>query len=46
MTFPNDYKAVRRAAADASIIDECCVLGKAYLAFSKILTGAEPGRNR
>jgi MinD-like ATPase involved in chromosome partitioning or flagellar assembly len=41
MTFPNDYKAVRRATADVNIIDKRCDLGEAYLAFSRMLTGAE-----
>jgi len=41
MTFPNDYKAVRRATADANIIDKRCDLGEAYLAFSRMLTGEE-----
>ncbi len=40
-TFPNDYKAVRRAAIDASVIDIRSDLGKAYLAFSRMITGAE-----
>jgi pilus assembly protein CpaE len=41
MTFPNDYKAVRRSTADASFIDKRSELGQAYLAFSRKLTGAE-----
>jgi MinD-like ATPase involved in chromosome partitioning or flagellar assembly len=41
MTLPNDYKAVHRATADANIIDKRCDLGEAYLAFSRMLTGAE-----
>jgi MinD-like ATPase involved in chromosome partitioning or flagellar assembly len=41
MTFPNDYKSVRRATADASLIDLRSDLGGAYLAFSRMLTGAE-----
>jgi MinD-like ATPase involved in chromosome partitioning or flagellar assembly len=44
MTFPNDYKAVRRAIADASVIDKHCALGEAYLAFSRVLTGVEAGK--
>ncbi len=40
-TLPNDYKTVRRATADASLIDKRSDLGAAYLAFSKKLTGAE-----
>ncbi len=40
-TFPNDYKAVRRATTDASFIDKRSDLGEAYLAFSRMLTGAE-----
>lgn len=41
MTFPNDYKTVRRSTADASCIDKRSDLGEAYLAFSRKLTGAE-----
>jgi Flp pilus assembly CpaE family ATPase len=40
-TFPNDYKAIRRATMDGSFIDPRSDLGEAYLAFSRILTGAE-----
>ena len=40
-TFPNDYKAIRRATIDGSFIDPRSDLGEAYLAFSRILTGAE-----
>jgi len=40
-TFPNDYKAVRRASTDASFIDRRSELGEAYLAFSRLLTGME-----
>jgi Flp pilus assembly CpaE family ATPase len=43
-TFPNDYKTVRRAALDASSVDKRSHLGEAYLAFSKMLTGAETGK--
>jgi Flp pilus assembly CpaE family ATPase len=39
--FPNDYKAIRRAIADGSFIDTRSELGGAYLAFSRMLTGAE-----
>jgi Flp pilus assembly CpaE family ATPase len=41
MTFPNDYKAVQRATTDAGFIDQRSALGEAYLAFSRMLTGAE-----
>jgi len=41
MTIPNDYKALRRATTDASFIDERSDLGAAYLAFARMLTGAE-----
>ena len=41
MTFPNDYKAVRRSTTDASCVDKRSDLGEAYLAFSRKLTGAE-----
>jgi len=40
ITFPNDHKAVRRAA-DGGFIDKRSDLGKAYLAFSRMLTGVE-----
>jgi Flp pilus assembly CpaE family ATPase len=40
-TFPNDYKALKRATTDAALIDKRSDLGEAYLAFSKMLTGAE-----
>ena len=39
-TFPNDYKAVRRASIDASSIDASSDLGDAYVAFSRLVTGA------
>jgi hypothetical protein len=39
MTFPNNYKLVRRAIADASPIDKRSDLGEAYLAFSRMLAG-------
>ncbi len=39
-TFPNDYRAIRRATTDASFIDKRSDLGEAYLAFSRMLTGA------
>ncbi len=41
MTFPNDYRSVKRATADASFIDKRSELGIAYLAFSRLLTGVE-----
>ena len=44
-TIPNDYAAVRRATSDGSFIDKRSDLGKAYLAFSRILTGAEAEKN-
>lgn len=40
MTFPNDYKTLRRATTDASPIDKRSDLGQAYLAFSRMLAGA------
>ncbi len=40
-TFPNDYRTVRRATTDASLIDKRSDLGDAYLAFARMLTGAE-----
>jgi pilus assembly protein CpaE len=40
-TFPNDYKTVRRATTDASLIDKRSDLGEAYLAFARMVTGAE-----
>jgi pilus assembly protein CpaE len=40
-TFPNDYKAVRRANSDASFIDNRSDLGQAYLEFSRMLTGVK-----
>ncbi len=42
MTFPNDYRAVQRATANTSYIDKRSDLGKAYAAFSRMLTGLEP----
>jgi Flp pilus assembly CpaE family ATPase len=46
MTFPNDYKTVRRATTDASFIDKRSDLHETYLAFSRMLTGtgAEVGK--
>jgi Flp pilus assembly CpaE family ATPase len=41
MTFPNDYRTVRRASTDAGVIDKRSDLGEAYFAFSRMLTGAE-----
>ena len=41
MTLPNDYKTVQRATAAASFIDKRSELGKAYLAFARVLTGME-----
>jgi MinD-like ATPase involved in chromosome partitioning or flagellar assembly len=41
MTFPNDYRSVKRATADATFIDKRSELGLAYLAFSRLLTGIE-----
>jgi Flp pilus assembly CpaE family ATPase len=40
-TFPNDYKTVRLAASDGSFVDKRSDLGKAYLAFSRMLVGEE-----
>jgi Flp pilus assembly CpaE family ATPase len=40
MAFPNDYKTVQRATTDASFVDKRSDLGEAYLAFSRMLTGA------
>jgi MinD-like ATPase involved in chromosome partitioning or flagellar assembly len=40
ITFPNDYKTLRRATTDASPIDKRSDLGQAYLAFSRMLAGA------
>ncbi len=40
-TFPNDYRAVRKAIVDRSFIDRRSDLGQAYLAFARMLTGAE-----
>jgi MinD-like ATPase involved in chromosome partitioning or flagellar assembly len=39
-TFPNDYKAMRRASADGGFIETRSDLGQAYLSFAKALTGA------
>jgi MinD-like ATPase involved in chromosome partitioning or flagellar assembly len=41
MTFPNDYRTVRRAITDANFIDKRSALGVAYLAFSRMLNGEE-----
>jgi len=41
MTFPNDYRTVRRAITDANFIDKRSALGLAYLAFSRMLNGEE-----
>ncbi len=41
MTFPNDYKTVRRSTTDAKSIDKRSELGEAYLAFCRKLTGAQ-----
>jgi pilus assembly protein CpaE len=41
MTFPNDYKTVRRATRNASCVDKGSALGAAYLAFSRMLAGEE-----
>jgi MinD-like ATPase involved in chromosome partitioning or flagellar assembly len=40
-TFPNDYKAIRRAITEAGSIDMRSELGQAYLAFSRMLMGVE-----
>lgn len=45
MTFPNDYKTVQRATTDASVIDKRSELGKAYVAFSRMLVGEEPEKS-
>jgi pilus assembly protein CpaE len=42
ITLPNDYTAVRRATEEAAVIDRRSNLGQAYLAFARMLTGAEP----
>jgi pilus assembly protein CpaE len=41
MTFPNDYRSIRRATIDANSIDKHSDLGATYLAFSRMLTGRE-----
>ena len=41
MTLPNDYKTVQRGTAAASFIDKRSELGKAYLAFARVLTRME-----
>ncbi len=38
-SFPNDYRAVQKAAKEARFIDPRSNLGEAYLAFSKMLCG-------
>jgi MinD-like ATPase involved in chromosome partitioning or flagellar assembly len=40
-TFPNDYWAIRNAISDGGFIDRRSDLGRAYLAFAKMLTGVE-----
>jgi MinD-like ATPase involved in chromosome partitioning or flagellar assembly len=40
-TFPNDYKAIRRAITEGSSIDIRSDLGQAYLNFSRMITGVE-----
>jgi Flp pilus assembly CpaE family ATPase len=40
-TFPNDYKAVRRATTDGSPIELRSELGEAYLGFARMLMGVE-----
>jgi MinD-like ATPase involved in chromosome partitioning or flagellar assembly len=40
-TFPNDYKAIRRASTEGSFLDARSELGGAYLAFSRMVTGVE-----
>lgn len=40
-TFPNDYRAVRRAIGEGSFIDTRSELGEAYVAFSRSLMGVE-----
>jgi pilus assembly protein CpaE len=41
MTFPNDYKAVRRTITEASPLEKRSDLGEAYITFSRMLTGGE-----
>jgi Flp pilus assembly CpaE family ATPase len=40
-TFPNDYKAMRRASADGGFIETRSDLGQAYLSFARMLAGVE-----
>jgi len=40
-TFPNDYKAMRRANGDGGFIDARSDLGQAYLSFARTLAGVE-----
>ncbi len=40
-TFPNDYKAVRKAVNEGSSIDTRSELGAAYMAFSRTLMGLD-----
>jgi hypothetical protein len=40
-TFPNNYKAMRRASTDGGFVETRSDLGQAYLSFAKALTGAE-----
>jgi len=38
-TFPNNYKAMRRASADGGFVETRSDLGQAYLSFAQALTG-------
>jgi Flp pilus assembly CpaE family ATPase len=40
-TFPNDYKAIRKALADGAFLDARSDLRQAYVAFAGLLTGIE-----
>lgn len=40
-TFPNDYKAVRKAIADGGFVDTRSELGQAYAGFARMLTGVQ-----
>ena len=38
-TFPNDYKAIRRATANGGFVEMRSDLGQSYLSFARSLTG-------
>jgi Flp pilus assembly CpaE family ATPase len=40
-TFPNDYKAMRKAGANGGFIEGRSELGQAYLSFGKMIAGVE-----